>query len=159
MSTDVVRIEGFGDYLDYIYGGEDNVENLSDDEVKSILNVTTALMLLSNQLMILCKSAMTCMSIIGYQASAEGQSELAAYVDKNIREFESMCSTPLSDPKVYDYHNAATRVILQRMNRMPKGVYFNCVLSHDEKNEGGEVACYVEPCRRGKTKSKSKGSK
>lgn len=95
MSTDVVRIEGFGDYLDYIYGGEDNVENLSDDEVKSILNVTTALMLLSNQLVLLCKSAMTCMSVIGYHASAEGQSELAACVDKNISEFESMCSLPL----------------------------------------------------------------
>lgn len=159
MSVDSIRIEGFGDYLDYIYGGEDNVCNLSDDEVRSVLNVTTALMLLSNHLMILCKSAMTCMSMIGYHASACGQSELAAQTEEDIREFESMCSTPLSDPKVYYYHQAAIQVLLQRKNRMPQGVYFNCVFSHDEKRDGGEVACYVEPCRRGKAKRKSKGSK
>lgn len=147
MSAKVVRVGCFGDYLDYIYGGEDNVKNLSDEEVRSVLNVTTALLLQSDQLRLLCESAMECMSVIGYQASAEGQSELAEYTAENIREFKSMYSAPLLDSKVYYYNQAAVQTILMREHRMPHGVYIQWVGPGDKSTGiGGEVSCYVEPC-------------
>ena len=146
MSAEVVRIEGIGDYLDYLYGGDDNVKNLSDEEVKSVLNLTTAHMLLSDQLRLLCEAATSCMSLIGYQALAHGQSELAEYTKKNISEFESACSVPLSDHKVYNYHMAAVQAIVMREKRMPHGVNIRWVEPGDEDaEEGGEIGCYAEP--------------
>ena len=146
MSAEVVRIKGIGDYLDYIYGGEDNVKNLSDEEVKCVLNLTTAHMLLSNQLGLLCESALNCMILIGNQNLAYGQSELAEYTEENIRQFKSACSVPLSDHKVYNYHMAAVQAIVQRQERAPHGVNIQWVAGDEGAEIGGEIGCYVEPC-------------
>lgn len=146
MSAEVVRIKGIGDYLDYVYGGDDNVKNLSDEEVKGVLNVTSALMLQANQLGLLCELALNCMIFIGNQNLAYGQSELAEYTEENIRQFKTACSVPLLDHKVYNYHQAAVQTILMREHRMPHGIYIQWMGPDDEGEIGGEISCYAEPC-------------
>lgn len=146
MSMEVVRIKGLGDYLDYVYGGEDNVKNLSDEEVKCVLNLTTALILMSDQSRLLHQAAVGCMVATGYKVAAQGQDESAKYILESSRELSSLCAG-LSDSKVFNYHQAAVQAIVMREERMPHGIFVQWVRSDEEEvGKGGEIGCYVEPC-------------